>query len=198
MCQGKSGRAAYNIYLGKDNVGSGNRYFVNRDALLPRNESVFFPFVYHFPRVWEKKFLTRFLFHFYLFYWILSLLSQLLPSKHLRRLQDVFAIRLRKMSSRRLQDVFETFSWCLQGFFKTSSRHLGRQINVTLKTSYEFLLGKLRRAVLVTAFASILFDQKAIFHGAGEYDSIIHGVIPIPHVNDIASLCENSYQFWKS
>ena len=46
----------------------------------------------------------------------------------------------------------------------------------------------------MTAFASTLFEQKAIFPGAGEYDGIIHGVMPILHVNDIASLCENSYQ----
>ena len=124
MCQGKSGRAAYNIYLGKDNVASGNRYFVNKYALLPRNESVFFTFVYHFPRVWKKKFLTGFLFHFYLFYWILSLLLQPLPSKYLRRQQDVFAIRLRKMSSRRLQDVFKTSLRRFQDVFRASSRRL--------------------------------------------------------------------------
>ena len=76
-----------------------------------------------------------------------------------RRLQDVFAIRLPKMSSRRLQDVlqdvFKTFSrclprrlqdvfqtclqdvlqLCLQEVFKTSSRRLERQKNVTLKAS---------------------------------------------------------------
>ena len=68
-----------------------------------------------------------------------------------RRLQDVFAIRLPKTSSRRLQDVlqdvFRTFSRRLQDvfqdIFKTSSRRLqevfarrlGRQKNVTLKTS---------------------------------------------------------------
>ena len=40
MRQAKSGKAAYNIYLGKHNVGSGNRYFVNSDALPPRIESV--------------------------------------------------------------------------------------------------------------------------------------------------------------
>ena len=42
-----------------------------------------------------------------------------------RRLQDVFAIRLPKTSSRRLQDVlqdvFKTFSRRLQDFFSTSS-----------------------------------------------------------------------------
>ena len=52
---------------------------------------------------------------------------------------------------------------------------------------------KLKRDVLVTAFASILFDQKAIFPGAEEYDGIIQVIMPTRHVNDIASLCENSH-----
>ena len=46
-----------------------------------------------------------------------------------RRLEDVFAIRLPKMSSRRLQDVFA------RRIAIMSSRRLGRQKNVTLKTS---------------------------------------------------------------
>ena len=53
-----------------------------------------------------------------------------------RRLQDVFAIRFPKTSSRCLQDVFKT---CLQDVLQlclqTSSRRLGRQKNVTLTTS---------------------------------------------------------------
>ena len=63
--------------------------------------------------------------------------------KSWRRLQDVFAIRLPKTSSRPpqdvLQDVFKTFSRRLQDVFqdvfKTCLRRLGRQKNVTLKTS---------------------------------------------------------------
>ena len=47
--------------------------------------------------------------------------------------------------------------------------------------------------VLVTAFASILFDQKAIFPGAEENDGIIQVIMPTRYVNDIASLCENSH-----
>ena len=51
-----------------------------------------------------------------------------------RRLQDVF-----KTFSRRFQDVFKTclqdvLQLCLQNVFKTSLRRLGRQKNVTLKT----------------------------------------------------------------
>ena len=51
-----------------------------------------------------------------------------------RRLQDVFARPLPKMSSRLLQDAFKTSS---QGVFKTFSRRLRleRQKIVTLKTS---------------------------------------------------------------
>ena len=66
-----------------------------------------------------------------------------------RFLQDVFAIRLPKTSSRHLEYFFKTSSRNLprrlfQDVFKTSSkrhlaimswRHLGRQKNVTLKTS---------------------------------------------------------------
>ena len=52
---------------------------------------------------------------------------------------------------------------------------------------------KLKNAVSVTAFASVLFDQKAILPGAEEYDSIIHGIIRTLDVNDITSLCENGY-----
>ena len=46
-----------------------------------------------------------------------------------RRLQEVFAIRLPKTSSRCLQDVFARRLTIM------SSRHLERQKNVTLKTS---------------------------------------------------------------
>ena len=61
-----------------------------------------------------------------------------------RSLEDVFAKRLSIMSSRRLQDSFKTclqsvLQLCLQDVFKTPSRHLGRQKNVTLKTSWKRL-----------------------------------------------------------
>ena len=59
-------------------------------------------------------------------------------------LKDVFAIRLTKTFSRRLQDVFKTclqdvLQLCLQDVYKTSSRRLGRQKNVTLKTPWRGL-----------------------------------------------------------
>ena len=62
-----------------------------------------------------------------------------------RHLQDLLAILLPKMFSRRLarrlQDVFKTYlqdvlQLCLQDVFKTSLRRLGRQKNVILKTCW--------------------------------------------------------------
>ena len=84
--------------------------------------------------------------------WMYKFLHRLLPSKHFlffktswrrlqrntfslsrRRFQDVFTIRLPKMSSRRLQGVFA------RRIAIMSSRRLGRQKNVTLKTSWRRL-----------------------------------------------------------
>ena len=81
--------------------------------------------------------------------------NQYLPSKHFllsktpsRRLEDVFSVTLfvfqdvfktylQYVFLKRLQDVFKTclqdvLQLCLQDVFKTSSRRLGRQKNVTL------------------------------------------------------------------
>ena len=66
-------------------------------------------------------------------------LPEMSPRRLPRRLQDVFKTSLRYLP-RRLQDVFKTclqdvLLLCLQDVFKTFSRCLGRQKNVTLKTS---------------------------------------------------------------
>ena len=74
-----------------------------------------------------------------------------------RHLQDVFVIRLPKMSSRRFQEVFKTPSRRLQDVFAKllpvmSSRRLGRQKNVSLKTSS-------RRLQYVFAKTNICFEH---------------------------------------
>ena len=74
MRQAKSGKAAYNIYLGKYNVGSGNRYFVNSDALPPRIESVSrFGLL---PTSWIKKKICPALFDGVLIQFLLVLLDK--------------------------------------------------------------------------------------------------------------------------
>ena len=73
MPQAKSGKAAYNIYLGKCNVGRGNRYFVNSDALPPRIESVSrFGLL---PTSWIKKEICPALFDGVLIQFLLVLLN---------------------------------------------------------------------------------------------------------------------------
>ena len=86
--------------------------------------------------------------------------------------QDIFAIRLPKMSSRRFQDVFKTSSktclqdimqLCLQDVFKTSWKTEKRNTDNVFKTSWvrlhqdECLLGWMLTALSITISTSHLF-----------------------------------------
>ena len=78
-----------------------------------------------------------------------------------RRLQDVFAIRFPKTSSRCLQDVFKTcLQEVLQLCLQTSSRRLGRQKNVTLTTSSRCLQDVFSTSSPRRMFAGVFLDVK--------------------------------------
>ena len=118
-------------------------------------------------------FLFTLLFTLLLFLFSLKYVRKDLPSKHFlfsktssRRLEDVFSVTLFVF-----QDVFKTSSrrvckTSCNYVFKTSSRRLGRQKNVTLKTSSRHLLyvfTKTNVCWVMTDYFWVSFDVGSLF-----------------------------------
>ena len=113
-------------------------------------------------------FLFTLLFTLLLFLFSLKYVRKDLPSKHFlfsktssRRLEDVFSVTLFVF-----QDLLKTSLRRFQDVFKTSSRRLGRQKNVTLKTSSRHLLyvfTKTNVCWVMTDYFWVSFDVGSLF-----------------------------------